>query len=111
MRIADSRNRSGPTRGNGFQEQAAPDGDDNGWIDENAASLKQFLLWTPDKTGKDTVPSLSDAGLGAIVPSRTARAFELKTNADDLLGQIRTSGIFLHEVGTAGTIQQIDLTA
>ena len=31
--------------------------------------------------------------------------------ANGLLGEIRTSGIFLHEDGTTGTIQQIDLSA
>jgi hypothetical protein len=35
----------------------------------------------------------------------------VKTEGNELLGQIRSSGIFLQEDGTAGTIQQIDLTA
>lgn len=101
----------GPTSGDGFQELAALDGDQNGWIDENDASYKQFALWTPDKSGKGTLQSLSDTGVGAIALSRIDTPFDLKTNANELLGQIRTSGIFLHEAGTAGTIQQIDLTA
>lgn len=101
----------GPTSGDGFQELAALDGDQNGWIDENDASYKQLALWTPDKSGKDTLRSLSDAGVGAIALSRIATPFDLKTNGNQLLGEIRTSGIFLHETGTAGTIQQIDLTA
>jgi hypothetical protein len=101
----------GPTSGDGFEELATLDGDHNGWIDENDASFKQLSLWTPDKTGKDTLQSLSDAGVGAIALSRIATPFDLKTNANELLGEIRTSGIFLHETGTAGTIQQIDLTA
>lgn len=101
----------GPTSGDGFQELAALDGDQNGWIDENDAAFKQLTLWTPDKTDKETLQSLTDAGVGAIALSRVTTPFDLKTNANELLGQIRTSGIFLHEAGTAGTIQQIDLTA
>jgi len=101
----------GPTSGDGFQELAALDGDQNGWIDENDAAFNQLSLWTPDKTDKEMHLSLSAAGIGAIALSRIATPFDLKTNANELLGQIRTSGIFLHEAGTAGTIQQIDLTA
>lgn len=101
----------GPTSGDGFEELATLDGDQNGWIDENDAAFKQLALWTPDKTDKETLQSLADAGVGAIALSRVTTPFDLKTNANELLGQIRTSGIFLHEAGTAGTIQQIDLTA
>ncbi|NTV70910.1 MAG: VCBS repeat-containing protein [Azonexaceae bacterium] len=101
----------GPTSGDGFQELTALDGDKNGWIDENDAAFTQLAIWTPDKIGKDALKSLSDTGVGAIALSRIATPFDLKTNANELLGQIRTSGIFLHESGTAGTIQQIDLTA
>lgn len=101
----------GPTSGDGFQELAALDDDKNGWIDENDAAFKQLTLWTPDKTDKDTLQSIGDSGVGAIALSRIATPFDLKTNANELLGQIRTSGIFLHEGGAAGTIQQIDLTA
>ncbi len=101
----------GPTSGDGFAELARLDDDKNGWIDENDAAFTQLATWTPDKSGKGAVQSLSDSGVGAIALSRIATPFELKTNANELLGGIRTSGIFLHEAGTAGTIQQIDLTA
>jgi hypothetical protein len=43
--------------------------------------------------------------------SRIETPFDLKTNANALLGRIGSSGIFLQEDGAAGTIQQIDLTA
>jgi hypothetical protein len=101
----------GPTSGDGFQELSALDSDKNGWIDENDEGFKQLAVWTPGKTDKDALQSLTAAGVGAIALSRVATPFDLKTNANELLGQIRTSGIFLHEAGTAGTIQQIDLTA
>lgn len=101
----------GPATNDGFQELAALDGDHNGWIDENDAAFKDLKLWSRDATGKEQLQSLSAAGVGAIALSRISTPFDLKTNANELLGQIRTSGIFLQETGTAGTIQQIDLTA
>jgi hypothetical protein len=101
----------GPTSGDGFQELATLDKDKNGWIDENDAAFNQLSVWTRDKNGKDTIQSLAAAGVGAIALSRVATPFELKTNTNELVGQIRTSGIFLQEQGSAGTIQQIDLTA
>lgn len=101
----------GPTTNDGFAELAKLDDDKNGWIDENDAAFNKLQIWTRDASGKDQLQSLTAAGVGAIALSRIATPFDLKTNANELLGQIRTSGIFLQEDGAAGTIQQIDLTA
>jgi hypothetical protein len=101
----------GPTTNNGFAELAKLDDDKNGWIDENDAAFKQLQVWRRDSSGQDQLQSLAAAGVGAIALSHVDTPFALKTNANELLGQIRTSGIFLQENGAAGTIQQIDLTA
>jgi hypothetical protein len=101
----------GPTSGDGFQELAALDGDGNGWIDENDAAFEQLQLWSRDEAGQDQLQSLAAAGVGAIALSRIDTPFDIKTDANAMLGHIRSSGIFLQESGTAGTIQQIDLTA
>lgn len=101
----------GPTSGDGFQELAALDGDGNGWIDENDSAFEQLQLWSRDGAGQDQFQSLAAAGVGAISLSRVATPFDIKTDANAMLGHIRNSGIFLQESGTAGTIQQIDLTA
>ena len=101
----------GPTSGDGFQELAALDSDRNGWIDENDSAFRQLQVWSKDSDGKDSLQSLAEAGVGAISLSRIETPFDIKTNANQLIGQIRNSGIFLHDSGTAGTIQQIDLTA
>jgi hypothetical protein len=37
--------------------------------------------------------------------------FDLKNNNNELLGQVVKTGLYLQQNGTAGTIQQIDLTA
>ena len=56
----------GPGTGNGFEELAAYDLDNNGWIDENDEVFSQLSVWTRDESGNDVLLSLADAGLGAI---------------------------------------------
>lgn len=101
----------GPATGNGFAELALLDDDKNGWIDESDAAFAKLQVWTRDGSGKDQLQSLASANVGAIALSHISTPFDLKTNDNELLGQIRSSGIFLQEDGVAGTIQQIDLTA
>lgn len=110
-KVNDGRELFGPSTNDGFQELAALDDDRNGWIDENDAAYEQLQVWTRDGEGKDRLQSLADASVGAIALARIATPFDIKNNDNQLLGQIRNSGIFLQENGTAGTIQQIDLTA
>ncbi|MDR2838454.1 MAG: VCBS repeat-containing protein [Azonexus sp.] len=101
----------GPTTNDGFAELARLDDDGNGWIDENDAAFSQLQIWSRDAAGKDQLQSLAAAGVGAISLSQVATPFDIKTTSNELLGQIRNTGIFLQETGMVGTIQQIDLTA
>lgn len=101
----------GPGTGNGFAELALLDDDKNGWIDENDAAFAKLQIWSRDGNANDQLQSLASANVGAIALSQISTPFDLKTNDNDFLGQIRSSGIFLQEDGVAGTIQQIDLTA
>lgn len=101
----------GPTSGDGFAELAQLDSDHNGWIDENDPAFKQLQVWSKDANGQDNHQSLSAAGVGAISLSHISTPFDLKTSDNQTLGKIINSGIFLHEHGETGTIQQIDLTA
>lgn len=100
----------GPSSNNGFGELAKLDDDHNGWIDESDAAYTKLQVWTRN-SGQDQLQSLTAAGVGAIALSSINTPFDLKANDNGLLGQIRSSGIFLQEDGAAGTIQQIDLTA
>jgi hypothetical protein len=109
-RINDGKEMFGPSSGDGFSELAMFDDDNNGWIDENDSAFKTLKLWQPDASGEGELKSLADSGVGAISLGRVSTPFDLKSQQNELLGQIRTSGIFLHENGRAGTIQQIDLT-
>jgi hypothetical protein len=110
-KINDGRELFGPTTNDGFAELAALDDDHNGWIDENDAAFDKLQIWSRNEAGNDQLQSLAAAGVGAIALSRVATPFDIKNNANALLGQVRSTGIFLQEDGAAGTIQQIDLTA
>jgi len=100
----------GVRSGNGFAELAALDSDRNGWIDSADAAFESLRLWTRNSAGEDQLVSLSQAGIGALGVASVDSAFSLKNSANELQGQIRSSGIYLYEDGRAGSIQQVDLT-
>ena len=99
----------GPQSGDGFGELAAYDSDGNNWIDENDAIYDKLRIWTKDEQGRDQLFALGQKGIGAIYVGNVATEFALKDSANNLQGQMRSTGIFLRENGTAGTIQHIDL--
>lgn len=110
-RINNGSEMFGPTGGDGFAELALLDDDGNGWIDENDAAFSRLMLWQGADGANQNLQTLGSAGVGAISLQHIGTPFQLKNDANGLLGEIRTSGIFLHEDGTTGTIQQIDLSA
>lgn len=99
----------GPASGNGFQELSAYDQDQNGWIDENDAVYTRLQIWSKDASGNDTLGSLAQNKVGAIYLGNIGTPFDLKNSQNQLDGQIRSSGIYLNENGSAGTVQQVDL--
>ena len=109
-RINDGSELFGAKSGNGFAELAALDDDHNGWIDENDAAYAQLQVWTKDGNGNDQLSTLKEADVGAIGLAHAATSFDLKDANNELQGRIRSSGVFLHEDGQVGTVQQIDLT-
>ena len=99
----------GPTSGNGFNELKALDSDGNGWIDEGDAAYSSLRLWSAP--GAET-RSLAQAGVGALyVGQNVSTQFELRSDSHETLGQVRSSSVYLAEDGTAGALQQVDLTA
>ena len=108
--VNDGRELFGPTTGQGFAELAAYDDDGNRWIDENDAIYQNLRIWSKDAEGRDQLVGLGQRGVGAIYLGHVTSPFSLKDSQNALLGQIRDSGVFVQENGTAGTIQQIDLT-
>lgn len=107
--IDDGSELFGPKSGNGFKELATYDEDQNGWIDENDAIFDKLRIWTLDEEGNKTLLALGQVGVGAIYLGNVRSEYGLKTMANDSLGQIRSTGIFLKENGQVGTIQHVDL--
>lgn len=99
----------GAKTGKGFEELRQHDADGNGWVDENAAAFSFLRLWSQDAEGKDDVASLAEAGIGAINVNGAVTPFALKDSANQLQGQIRSTGGYLTEDGQAGTVQQLDI--
>lgn len=99
----------GPASGDGFAELAAYDQDGNRWIDESDAIYADLRVWSKDAEGADVLAGLKEGGIGAIYLESIATPFDLKTGANELEGQIKASGLYLNEDGTAGTVQQLDL--
>lgn len=99
----------GTQSGNGFADLAAWDSDGNQWIDENDAVYSKLRVWSKDADGKDQLSTLAQRNVGALYLGNVATPFDLKNGANDLQGQVRSSGVYLNEDGSAGTLQQIDL--
>jgi len=116
----------GPTSGSGFMEFAALDSDANGWLDDNDPMFAKLQVWikgyaqspfnsdhSPNGDGQaadaDSVMSLKDLGIGAILLSHQTTSFPLNDRQNQQLGQVTGSGLFLREDGSAGSIQEIML--
>ena len=108
-RINDGRELFGPTTGDGFRELAALDEDGNGWIDENDAAWSQLRVWQPDAKGGGLLYTLEEAGVGAFYLGRVETPFSLRDGANQTLGEMRSSSIYLREDGSVGSVSQIDL--
>jgi len=100
----------GPASGDGFAELAEFDSDGNGWIDDNDQVFAQLRVWMQDDKGGGTLQTAKSHGMGAIYLGRAQTPFELKDDANQELGAVRSTGMYLWENGRAGTVQQIDLT-
>ena len=96
----------GTKTGNGFTELAAYDQNRDGWIDEQDAVFSQLKVW---QGGSGGLTSLKDAGVGAINLASQQTPFALKDSNNQLLGDVRATGIYVKENGTVGTVQQLDL--
>lgn len=101
----------GPKSGDGFSDLAALDDDGNGWIDEADLAFAQLKVWQPTADGSGSLSSLKDSGVGALYLGKTASPFTLKDGDGTIQANVRTSGVYLNEDGTAGALQQIDVVA
>lgn len=100
----------GPESGNGFSELAKYDFDGNRWIDEADNVYGKLRIWTRDSAGNDLLLTLADKNIGAIYLGSIEAKFNMKDNKNALQGEVSKMGVFLKNDGSAGTVQQIDLT-
>ncbi len=107
-KVESGRQLFGPASGDGFADLAAYDSDSNGWIDEADPVFGRLGVWTPDAKGGGDVASLGERGVGAVYLGHSATPFTLKEGGADL-GAVRSSGIWVSEDGTVGTVQQVDV--
>lgn len=98
----------GTKSGDGFGDLAKYDDDKNGWIDENDAIFDKLRVWVKHEN-KDELLALGEVGIGAIFLGNVQTPFSFKTGENNLLGEMRKSGMFLFESGKAGVISHIDL--
>lgn len=107
--INDGSEMFGARTGDGFAELSEYDSDHNGWIDEADDIYASLKVWTKDSSGNDVLTSLKDSDIGAIYLGNSRTDFTVTDDTDSTpVAQVRASGIYLHEDGTSGTIQQID---
>ena len=99
----------GTCSGDGFADLAALDSDGNRWLDEADAAYDTLRVWQRDERGQSTLSSLRERGVGALYLGSSETPFALKDSDNALLGQVRASGLYLNEDGSAGSLQQIDL--
>lgn len=107
-RIADGRELFGATgthAGDGFADLARLDADRNGWIDEADPAYAALGVWFPD----GRIQPLKEAGVGALNLSSAWSPFALRDADNRPLGQIWRTGVYLHEDGGVGSVQQLDL--
>ena len=110
-KVDDGSELFGAQSGNGFKDLQKYDSDGNGWIDENDNVWNELSVWMKNEDGSDKMLSLKNAGVGAIFLRKAGTEFTEKGNDGETTGVIRSTGVFLHENGEAGTVQQVDLAA
>ena len=101
----------GALSGNGFEDLKAYDTDGNKWIDENDAVYQSLRIWSKDQAGNDQLVTLDKAGVGAVYLGSIETPFSIKDDQNQLLGQVRATGLAVMESGHLVTMQQIDLVA
>ena len=107
--VNDGQELFGTQSGNGFKDLAQYDIDKNGWIDESDPIFSQLQIWHRDQNGLEQLSGLLELNIGAIYLQSQETQFSFKDNQNNLQGQVVSSGIFIGEDRTVGSVQQIDL--
>jgi len=105
-KIDDGYELFGTQNGNGFLDLKRYDDDSNGWIDENDEIFDKLRIWSKNED-EDTLVALGEKGIGALYLGYAKGNFDLK-NENEVLGRVKSNGLFLNEDGTSGLLTQID---
>lgn len=107
--IDDGSELFGALTGNGFLELSELDEDGNGFVDSGDGVFTDLLFYQKDLEGNDKTQKISDLGIGALYLGHQATPFQVKDANNELQAEVRSSGIFINENGSTGSLQQIDL--
>ncbi len=107
--INDGNELFGTKSGDGFADLSAYDSDGNMWIDENDPIYDKLRIWVRDESGESRLLALGEKGVGAIYLGKVGTEYGYKNEANETQAQLRSTGVFLRENGTAGTIQHVDM--
>lgn len=107
--IDDGAELFGAKTGNGFKELAAYDEDRNGFIDAGDSVFNQLQFYQKDSEGKDSIRGINELGIGALYLGSDHTPFQIKDAENQTKAVVRSSGFFLNENGTVGSLQQVDL--
>jgi len=105
--IDDGTELFGAQNGHGFYDLRRYDSDKNGWIDENDPIMDGLRIWMKNDK-EDKLVALGELGIGALYLGFSKNSFDIKSEENETLGKIRSSGLFLNEDGTSGVMSQID---
>ncbi len=109
-KINDGSELFGTQTGNGFNELAAYDDDKNQFIDAADAIYTKLRIWQRHADGSQQLMALGDKNIGAIFLGHTTTPFQIKSEDNNSLGEVASSGIYLTEQGKGGSVQQINFT-
>lgn len=98
----------GTKTGNGFAELATYDEDKNGFIDEGDSIYNKLRIWTRDEQGNQQLAALGAKNIGAIYLGHLATPLTYKDSANATQGDVASTGLFVRENGSTGTVQQIN---
>jgi len=99
----------GTKTGDGFAELAQYDEDKNNWIDENDSIFNKLQIWLKNENTKEKeLVGLGEVGIGAIFLDSAQSEFTYKTPSNDILGKMKSAGVFLHENGEVGSMAEVD---
>lgn len=99
----------GAKTGNGFGELAQFDEDQNGFIDAGDSVFSRLQFYQKNALGEDKLSNIAELGIGALYLGQQASPFDIKDADNQLQAKVRSSGLFINQNGTVGSLQQIDL--